>query len=99
MTSWHSYPKLYAMGHRAIAEILLDDVLVQEKVDGSQFSFGKFPIQVGDNGEIIDVGYELKVRSKGATFPVDAPEKMFSKAVETVKSIQHLLKPGWTYRG
>lgn len=35
-TSWHSYPKLYAMGHRAIADILLDDVIVQEKVDGSQ---------------------------------------------------------------
>jgi hypothetical protein len=42
MTSWHSYPKLYAMGHRAIADLLLDDVIVQEKVDGSQFSFGLF---------------------------------------------------------
>ncbi len=90
MSSWHSYPKLYAMGHRAIAEILLDDVLVQEKVDGSQFSFGKF---IGDN-EI-----DVRVRSKGATFPVDAPEKMFTKAVDTVLSISHLLRPGWTYRG
>lgn len=96
MTSWHSYPKLYAMGHRAIADILLDDVIVQEKVDGSQFSFGKFPIEdyrgTGD-------GFELKIRSKGATMIPDAPEKMFNKIVEVVKSIQHLLVPGWTYRG
>ncbi len=29
---------------------------------------------------------------------VDAPEKMFSLAVETVKSLKDLLHPGWTYR-
>lgn len=40
--SWHSYPSTFALGHRAIADLLLDPVLVEEKVDGSQFSFGVF---------------------------------------------------------
>lgn len=97
MNSWHSYPKLYAMGHRAIADILLDDVIVQEKVDGSQFSFGLVPIE--NHPGTADV-YELKIRSKGAQMIVDAPEKMFNKAVETVKDLhaRGLLIPGWTYR-
>lgn len=35
----HSYPSIYALGHRALGSDFLDrDVIVQEKVDGSQFS-------------------------------------------------------------
>lgn len=86
MNSWHSYPSIYALGHRAIADLLRGDVLVEEKVDGSQFSFG-----VTQDGEI-------KVRSKGAQLYVDAPEKMFTAAVASVKERAHLLTPGWTYR-
>lgn len=82
-SSWHSYPKIFAIGHRAVAELFLDDVLVEEKVDGSQFSFGRF-------------GGELKCRSKGATINVDVPEKMFAEAVEVVKALD--LRDGWTYR-
>lgn len=37
-TSWHSYPSIYALGHRALGELFLDPVVVEEKVDGSQFS-------------------------------------------------------------
>jgi RNA ligase len=84
LSSWHSYPKIFALGHRAIAELFLDDVLIEEKVDGSQFSFGRF-------------GGELKCRSKGATLNVEYPEKMFAEAVETAKSLD--LIDGWTYRG
>lgn len=86
MNSWHSYPSIYALGHRAVADLMLSDVLVEEKVDGSQFSFGVTP-----DGEI-------KVRSKGAQLYVDAPEKMFSAAVASVKDRASLLQPGWTYR-
>ena len=86
MSSWHSYPKVWALGHNAIQELLFDSVLVEEKVDGSQFSFGVF------NGE-------LKARSKGQELIIDAPEKMFEKAVETIKELQPCLKDGWTYRG
>jgi hypothetical protein len=84
-TSWHSYPKVWAIGHAAVSELFYDDVVVQEKVDGSQFSFGIFK-------------GELKCRSKGQELNIDAPEKMFEKAVDYVKSIQQSLIDGYTYR-
>lgn len=87
MPSWHSYPSIYHVGHRAIRDLLNHPVYIEEKVDGSQFSFG------------IDADGELRVRSKGAMMYIDAPEKMFTKAVETVKSLRDALHPGWTYRG
>jgi hypothetical protein len=86
MSSWHSYPKVYNLGHSAVKDLLDGRVVVQEKVDGSQFSFGVF------DGV-------LRVRSKGKEFPVDAPEKMFTAAVETAKRLAPYLKDGWTYRG
>lgn len=85
MTSWHSYPKIYNLGHAALAELLLDVVTVEEKIDGSQFSFGVF------NGE-------LRCRSKGQQLVVDAPEKLFQEAVETAKKLAPKLIDGWTYR-
>lgn len=89
MTSWHSYPSLYAVGHKYIQDLLLDPVLVEEKVDGSQFSFGLF----------IDQGVPtLKVKSKNKELNLDEPDKMFSKAVEVVKRLEDELRPGWTYR-
>lgn len=80
-----SYPKIFGVGHRALHQALLDPVVVQEKVDGSQFSFGVY-------------GGELKCRSKGAEINIDAPDSMFTKAVETAKELAPILVPGWTYR-
>lgn len=87
----HSYPSIYAIGHRALKELLDDPVIVQEKVDGSQISFGLF--------DSPDGGTEIRVRSKGAQLNLVAPEKMFLKAIETVHNIASRLVPGWTYRG
>ena len=84
MSSWHTYPSIYNLGHRALGELLLDEVLIEEKVDGSQISFG-----------LIDG--ELKIRSKGADIYPQAPEKMFKAAVETIQTLP--LEPGFTYRG
>lgn len=83
-TSWHSYPSIFNIGHRVLAEFVTLPVQVEEKVDGSQFSFGRF------NGE-------LKVRSKGKQMQPDAPEKMFVAGVEAVAQLD--LHDGWTYRG
>lgn len=95
MSSWHSYPSIYNFGHRALQGFLEHELIIEEKVDGSQFSFGKFPLEVeGMEGE-----FDLRIRSKGAVMVLDAPEKMFTKAAETVKRIAPLLHPGWTYRG
>jgi len=85
-TSWHSYAKLFTLGHAAIHDLLLDPVVVEEKIDGSQFSFGVF------DGE-------LRCRSKGAQLNTLAPEKMFIQGVETAQKLLPLLRDGWTYRG
>lgn len=89
-TSWHSYPSIYALGHRYAADLLLDDVLVQEKVDGSQFSFGYFPGHP-------DFPDGWRFRSKGAEIQPLAPPDMFKGACQHVRTLP--LHPGWTYRG
>lgn len=86
MNSWHSYPSIFALGHRAIRDLLTVPVNVEEKIDGSQFSFG-----YSENGDLL-------VRSKGAKMHPDAPERMFTKAVETAKSLNGIARQGWTYR-
>ena len=85
--SLHSYPSIYNMGHKAIADLLKQPVYVQEKVDGSQISFG-----IGEDGE-------LYARSKGCALNLSAPDKMFSNAVATIKDLAPLLTKGYTYRG
>lgn len=79
----HSYPSVYNIGHKFILNIFEDDVLLEEKIDGSQFSMMR-----DTNG--------LHMRSKGAEIFEDAPEKMFNKAVETAKNLD--LHPEWVYR-
>ncbi len=84
-SSWHSYPKIFAIGHAALKDLFEGPVAVEEKIDGSQFSFGLF-----DDG--------LRVRSKGAQIVLDSPPKMFVEAVATVRELESRLVPGWTYR-
>ena len=84
--SVRSYPSLYAIGHKAIRDIFDGDVVVQEKVDGSQFSF-----QIR-NGEV-------EIRSKGAQLNIVAPDKMFAAGVAAVQAVAHLLREGFVYRG
>lgn len=48
---------------------------ISEKVDGSQFSFGKI------NGN-------LRIRSKGAQLYINNPETMFKEGIEYVNSIK-----------
>lgn len=79
-----AFPKIFAMGTRYIADILKEEVEVTEKVDGSQFGFGKI------DGEVI-------CRSKGKIQPLDNPDKMFKEAVEYVLSIEDKLAEGNFY--
>lgn len=85
-TSWHTYPKIWNVGSAELANFFDEPVQVEEKIDGSQFSFGVF------NGEV-------KVRSKGKQIVLDAPEKLFTKAVGTVQILAPSLRDGYTYRG
>lgn len=81
-----SYPKIWNIGHYKISRIFNTPVLVQEKIDGSQFSFG-----------IIDG--KLGARSKGADIYVEAPPKLFQAAIDVVQSIVDKLLPDHVYRG
>lgn len=82
----HSYSSIYALGHRAAAGLLDGPVIVEEKVDGSQITFG-----------VIDG--ELSIRSKGAEIFAAAPEKMFASGVAAIAAVADRLVPGWHYRG
>ncbi len=83
----HSYPHIYQMGHAAVKDLLQGPVYAQEKVDGSQFSFG------------IDSEGTVMTRSKGAEVFLETADKLFKGAVEYVHSIKDKLSPGYTYRG
>lgn len=84
-TTIPAYPKIWALGHPSVTEIFYDHIVAQEKVDGSQFSFGII------NGT-------LMIRSKGQMIYQEAPPGMFKKGVEYVQTIQDRLVPGWIYR-
>lgn len=103
MSSWGSYPSIFNIGHRAIRDLFTVDVNVEEKVDGSQFSFGLIPCNKNPIGNDIDIeykdGHALKIRSKGCVMHIDAPEKMFNLGAQTVRELADQLTPGWTYRG
>jgi len=82
-----SYPKVYQLGHAAISELLCDEVLIQEKIDGSQISFG-----------IVDG--KLQVRSHHCEIdPHGHYEGMFDTAIKTILNLEGDLEPGYIYRG
>src|SRR5688572_9410127 len=80
-----SYPTIYSIGHRFINNLFIGKVVIEEKVDGSQFSFTK-----RTDGMLVfrSRGQEVHAGDAG----------MFSKAVEQVTERARLLTPGWTYR-
>jgi len=83
----HGYPKILALGHRYLDDLFKDPVLVEEKVDGSQFSFGK-----DDQGNLF-------FRSKGAELFPPITDKLFKAAVEYIESVKDKVRPGYVYRG
>lgn len=87
MSSWHGIQKILNLGHKGVQSIFENEVIVEEKVDGSFFS------ACVENGV-------LKTRSKGVVFDeTRPPDKMFNKVVETATKLATLLQEGWTYRG
>lgn len=83
----NSYPSIFNLGHASIADLLKGDVIVEEKIDGSQIGFRK------------TLDGELQCRSKGAQINMVAPEGMFTAAVATVNAVSDRMRPGYTYRG
>jgi hypothetical protein len=83
----HSYPEVYQLGHKLVSNVLNGHVLVEEKVDGSQISFG------------LDEHLKLRMRSKNKEIDIDNPDGMFKTAVEFLVKYQSVLHPNWVYRG
>lgn len=81
----HSYPQVFALGHRAVENILEGDVHIQEKVDGSQFSFGSF-------------GGQLEARSKGQQIDLEHPDKLFESGIIWLREM-YTNNPGWLHEG
>lgn len=84
----HSYSKIYNLGHPEVAGLFNGHVVVQEKVDGSQFSFGVDPA----TGEV-------HFRSKGAQIYAETKDKLFRGAIDAVLERRQYLSPGYVYRG
>jgi hypothetical protein len=81
----NSYPSVYQVGHSAISNLFDGEVQIEEKIDGSQFSFGVL------DGEVF-------CKSKNVRFTPDMAEKMFKKAANTVIELLPNLHDGWQYR-
>jgi len=111
MVHIYSYPTVYAIGHSAIRDLFSGPVVVEEKIDGSQFSMMRVPVVATGfmytrDEPVIATGfmytrdevvdYELVCRSKGKDLVIDAPETMFEPAVAVAKGLD--LHPGWIYR-
>lgn len=82
----HSYSSIYALGHPAIKDLLTVPVIVEEKIDGSQFSF----MRSGDY---------VFFRSKNTEIHPETTDKLFKHAVEHVLSVKDKLVENWIYRG
>ncbi len=72
----HPFPKIFTVGTIYIQDIFKDEVEITEKIDGSQFVFGK-------------IDGELYMRSKGRQIFPEAVDKMFQSAVDYVMSIEN----------
>ncbi len=81
-----NYPSIFNLGHKAVQDLFNTEVLIEEKVDGSQFSFG---LKDG----------VLFMKSKGAVLYEPVTNNLFKGACEYVISIKDKLLPNHTYRG
>lgn len=79
-----------SIGDRSLGRLFSGPVVVQEKVDGSQFSF-----QVRETPE----GRKFECRSRGAELNVVSPMQMFSAGIAYLQGIADKLRPGFIYRG
>lgn len=79
----HSYPKVFAVGNSKISELFKTVVLVEEKIDGSQFSMGLL------NGELV-------CRSKSGEIDTFLQGNNFDIAVASARTLH--LHEGWVYR-
>ena len=81
-----SYPKIWAAGHAKAKTCLLGEVTVEEKLDGSQFSFRVFEGQ-------------LQCKSKNVMLEGYPTDTMFDEGIKYLMSIKDQIPEGYTFRG
>lgn len=84
---WFSYPKVYSVGDARVEGLLKGPVVVTEKIDGSQFSFGML------EGGLVIHSHHADITN------VDLPYGMFTDAIRWVRDNKEKLKVGYIYRG
>ena len=82
--------KIFALGHRATVSLLDRDVIVEEKVDGSQISWG-----------LVGEPPRLSIRSKRLELDPEEPPDLFAPSVRSILRMHGdgLLPAGTVYRG
>lgn len=80
-----SYPSLYHSKHRETHVLRTKHIFIQEKIDGSQFSFGKI------DGTLI-------CKSKNKELDIANPPNLFTVAIKTVIGLIDQLIEGMIYR-
>lgn len=82
--------KIYRLGadrsHARLHETVAGPVRVDEKIDGSQITFGVF------DGRLL-------IRSKGRDMSNDEPTGMFGAGLTAIRAVSDRLRPGATYHG
>ena len=85
MSKTAAFPKILHIGDKQILDLFEGEVEITEKLDGSQFGFGKTP-----EGELI-------IRSKGREITIDTVDKLFFPAVTYINSIADRIPNGWFF--
>jgi len=90
MPELRSYSSPFALGHKAVMDIWNGIVYIQEKIDGSQISWG-----------VRDGVLHCRSRNQDLSHTIGTPAAagMFQKAIETINALYPKLVHGWTYRG
>lgn len=81
-----AFPKINALGTKYVQDVFMEEVEITEKLDGSQFGWGKV------NGELV-------IRSKGAIINQSAPDNLFNEGVAYIKSIEEMLPDNTFFYG
>lgn len=82
----NAYPKIFSVGDKYISHLFEDPVEITEKIDGSQFVFGK-------------IDGDLCFRSKGAIIYRESPQNMFESGVRYIESIEDRLPDNTIFYG
>lgn len=91
--SWNSYPKVYALGHAAIKQLSMQGAVIEEKVDGSQFSFCRT-----EDGRLLARSRKVQLHELVQESGFLPEGHQFAKAWESALAVYDRLSPGYTYR-